>query len=297
MKRFYSNSLLSLLRFRRRSDYLHVGLLLSLCVHATLLAIKFSTAQPPINQANDVLEVALVNARTDAPPAEPNILAQQNLNAGGNADSGVASSPLPHTAAQSPNQIVLEALQKRQEELEAEQHRLLTQLESTRAVSTGNQPGQTADASDEVGPDDASQESLVLNAQISALKERVERYNKRPRQHFVGPSAKAVDYAEYVENWRARIELLGTEHYPDEARGKIYGKLQLTVYIKKNGELARIEINQPSEHPVLNLAAQRIVQLAAPFAPLPPAMAKSTDILAITRTWHFIDNQLSTQSP
>ena len=297
MKRFYSNSLLSLLRFRRRSDYLHVGLLLSICVHATLLAIQFNNARAPRNPPEDVLEVALVNARTTEAPAQPNILAQQNLNAGGNADSGVASSPLPHTAVQSPDQIVLEALQKRQEELEAEQLRLLTQLESTRAVPPDRLSGQTPDASDEAGPDDDSQDSLVLNAQISALKERIERYNKRPRQHFVGPSAKAVDYAEYVENWRARIELLGTEHYPDEARGKIYGKLQLTVYIKKNGELARIEINKPSEHAVLNLAAQRIVQLAAPFAPLPPAMAKSTDILAITRTWHFIDNQLSTQSP
>src|SRR3546814_161195 len=137
--------------------------------------------------------------------------------------------------------------------------------------------------SNDPGADARHQESLILNARISALKERIERYNTQPRRQFTGPSAKAVDYAEYVEAWRKKIELLGTEHYPDEARGKVYGSLQLTVYIRRDGSLERIEIDRPSNYPILNLAASRIVQLAAPFPPLPPAIAARTDVLAIDR--------------
>lgn len=280
-----------------RNDYLRIGMLASLCVHGALLAIHFSPPTPSTAASDSLLEVTLVNARTEDSPLNPQLLAQNQINGGGEARTGTASSPLPHTAAESADQIVLAALRTRQQELEAEQQQLYTQLQSRQKVlmarTLPDTSGETADS----GHDELSQESLILNAQISALKDRIERYNAQPRQHFSGPSATAVDYAEYVEAWRAKIELLGTEHYPDEARGKLYDKLQLTVYIKQNGDLDHIEINQPSKYPVLNLAAARIVQLAAPFAPLPPAMAKNTDILAITRTWHFIDNRLSTDLP
>jgi len=279
---------------QRRGGYLPFALALSLIVHAALLALRLGAA-PPAAMPASTLEVTLVNARTESAPADARLLAQQQVNAGGDAQSGTASSPLPRTAAESPDQIVLEALRKRQQELEREQQRLYDQLESSRAVPAPRKTPDLFQQSEDPGQDNLSQESLVLNARISALKERVERYNAQPRQQFVGPSARAADYARYVEAWRQKIELLGTEHYPEQARGKVYGKLQLTVYIKRNGDLLRIEVNQPSEHAVLNLAAQRIVRLAAPFAPLPPAVADRTDVLAITRTWHFINDKLTTE--
>ena len=36
-----------------------------------------------------------------------------------------------------------------------------------------------------------------------------------------------------------------------------------------------------------------IVQLAAPYAPFPPEMAKNTDVLEIIRTWQFRKNRYS----
>lgn len=279
---------------RRR---LYIAVALSLCVHAAVLAIRFIAPPPRPAVRDDVLEVALVNARTEAAPVAPTLLAQNQINAGGNAATGTAASPLPRTAESSPDQIVLAALRKRQQELENQQQRLYTQLQSLQKTPPARKSPDILQQSPDAGKDNLNQESLVLNAQISAIKERIELYNARPRQQFVGPSTKAVGYAQYVEAWRKKIELLGTEHYPDEARGKVYGTLQLTVYIAKNGDLIRMEINKPSEHAVLNLAAQRIVQLAAPFAPLPPEVAKTTDVLAITRSWHFINNQLNTETP
>ncbi len=279
-----------------RNDYLRLALVVSLAMHAAVLAVHFSHPAKLKTQAS-VLEVALVNAGSQAAPAQPKLLAQKQLNGGGQAASGQASSPLPRTAAESADEIVLAALRRRQEQLEAEQLRLYTQLLDRQKVRPERKQPDLFEESPDPGTDSRHQESLVLNAQISALKERIEHYNAQPRQQFSGPSAKAVDYAEYVEAWRQKIELLGTEHYPEAARGKMYGSLQLTVYIRKDGSLERAEIDRPSDQAILNLAAMRIIQLAAPFAPLPPSMTKNTDVFVITRTWNFVNQQLETTTP
>lgn len=283
-------------RPRAKGGYLPLALVLSVCTHAALVALHFHTPAEPVHSSSR-LEVTLVNARTETAPAQPQVLAQQQVNAGGDGGHGVASSPLPRTAADSPDQLVLEALRKRQAQLETEQEALYTQLQALQVVPEARKQPDLLQQSDAPGEDAVVQESLILNARINALKEQIERYNAQPRQQFVGPAAQEADYAQYVEAWRKKIELLGTEHYPPQARGKVYGTLQLTAYIKRNGDLLRIEITQPSEHAVLNLAAQRIVQLGAPFAPLPAAIADQTDVLAITRTWHFTHNRLSTETP
>ncbi len=61
----------------------------------------------------------------------------------------------------------------------------------------------------------------------------------------------------------------------------------VTVSIKADGALEKVEINRPSGHKLLDEAAVRIVKLSAPFAPFPADISKDTDILSITRTWTF----------
>jgi protein TonB len=286
-----------LLRVRLpRNDYLRVALVLSLAIHAGVLALRLTDAPasvPPVN----ALEVTLVNAHSQIAPLSPRILAQEQLDGGGEAAGGQAASPLPRTAAESPDEVVLAALRKRQEELEAEQQKLYMQLLSQQKAQPERPQPDVLQEADDAGTDTRDQESLIVNARISVLKDRIERYNAQPRKQFSGPSARAVDYAQYVEAWRQKIELLGTEHYPQEARGRVYGSLQMTVYIRKDGSVERTEIDRPSPHAVLNLAATRIVQLAAPFAPLPASIANDTDVFAITRTWNFMNQQLETLSP
>jgi len=91
-----------------------------------------------------------------------------------------------------------------------------------------------------------------------------------------------------VDDFRARIERVGTLNYPQEAKArKVYASLQLTVAIKADGEVESVEINRSSGHRFLDQAARRIVQLSAPFEPFPADIRKDTDILHITRTWTF----------
>lgn len=285
-----------LLRARRpRNDYLLFGLIVSLSVHGVALAIRLHAPAPAADPARP-LEIALVTMQTPQAPPDPQLLAQANLQAGGNdSDEGLNTTPLPRTTDQSTDDVILASLRKRQEQLEQEQQRLLEQMESELQVYLARENQETLQDSIEPGHDASDQDSLVLSSRIAALKERIERYNAKPRQRFIGASAQEDAYAHYLEAWRTKIEQLGTEHYPEQARGRVYGSLQLTVHIRKDGTLSHVDIERPSEHAILNLAAQRIVQLAAPFAPLPTAIAKDADILSITRTWHFQNEQLQTQ--
>lgn len=279
---------------RRRNDYLLIALAISLLVHMGILAWRFATHPP--KPSMPALEVALVNAQSDTAPAHAQIQAQQNLEGGGQDKKGVARSPLPRTG-QAADTVVLQAMRKRQQQLEQEQQRLLVQLQASRKAATPHQETHPDKTATDPGQDDKDQEGVIQNARIAALSRRVEAYNKEPRRAFVGPAAEASRYATYLDGWARRVESIGTQHYPDAARGHIYGTLRITITVRKDGSLAGFVIDQPSQYAVLNQAARRIVEMAVPFAPFPPDIARDTDELVITRTWHFVNDSLTTSSP
>jgi len=271
-----------------RRDHLGVALLLSVCLHGLLMAWQWQR-QPAAATAASTLEVVLVNAQSPSAPLRPEVIAQQPVDGGGDAEHGLATSALPRTVEQASSEHVLLALRQRRAELERQQRELLTQLFNKQHALDPDAPHAPPE---DLGDDSLQQEQRVLSARIAALKARLQQDNARPERQVPAPAAAQAAYAAYVEAWRLRIEQLGTEHYPFDARGRIYGSLQLTVHIHRDGSLARITVDRPSEHAILNLAAQHIVQLAAPFAPLPVELNR--DVLTITRTWHFTDQHLDT---
>lgn len=102
------------------------------------------------------------------------------------------------------------------------------------------------------------------------------------------------DFAYYLNSWRRKVERIGQLNYPQQARAEgIGGSLRLLVAIAPDGALNDVRVLQTSGHKLLDDAALRIVRLAAPYAPFPPAMKATTDILEIERTWRFLDSRLS----
>lgn len=111
-----------------------------------------------------------------------------------------------------------------------------------------------------------------------------------------GPRVRRVDAAlpqtnedaYYLAAWRREVERVGNLNYPEAARArKLYGSLRLLVAIAADGSLRDVRVLESSGHAVLDAAALNIVRLAAPYAPLPPAMRRETDVLEIVRTWQF----------
>ncbi len=271
-------------------DYLWLAVALSALIHLLLI---FWPARAPSPAPANSLDVALVNFSTDSAPLSPQLLAQLNLDGGGEHQQGQASNPLPLTDPNLPNQLVLEALRARQQSLEAEQQRLLGELESQDKVPLSTPSFEYIGASIEPGPDDHDLDPQVQNSQLAILREQIREQQRQPRYHYVGPSAKASEQAQYLDQWRQKIEQTGTRHYPKQNGEQLYGQLQMTAYIRRDGSLLRAQITEPSEQAALNLAARRIVELAAPFAPLPEQVAPGADVLVITRSWSFTHDRLS----
>lgn len=102
---------------------------------------------------------------------------------------------------------------------------------------------------------------------------------------------------DYLSRWKRQVETYGNEHYPEDlVSQKISGQLILAVTIDKEGHVMDIAIQQSSGNSKIDTAARRLVQLASPYPPFPPALATRFDQIVITRTWQFSSgHELSTR--
>lgn len=282
---------LALPRSLAHGNLLIAALAISIGLHAAVLAVRFVDPEfLKVRSTDPPLEIVLVNTKSETKPGKSQALAQVNLDGGGMHEAGLRSSPLP-AAMQVRDGDSLSAARDSVEQLEEEQRRLLA------AMKSGLRSLQREPAQQRTRKGAAADEAREQLARMEAvIDKQVSDYQARPRKHFFAPSTSEYRYARYVEDWRAQVEKIGNDHYPEEARGKHYGTLRMTVAVRKDGSLADTLIEQSSGSQVLDAAARRIVKLSAPFAPFPPEIAKDTDILEITRTWIFTNDQLATRS-
>ena len=263
---------------------------LSLALHAALLSMHFKFPDTLRWKAPDhSLEVVLVNAKSKERPAKAEALAQANLNRGGTVEDDLrAKTPLPLTEPRKPGKDLAEA-QRRQRSLEAQQAELLAKAREAQTrvpASAQRQPDIDNPGHQPSGRDlaDLSLAAMRLQAQIDR---QIQEYQKRPRKKFIGANVSEYRFAQYEEDWRVKIERIGTLNYPAEARGRVYGNLRLTVTIRPDGNVESVELDRSSGLKVLDAAAFKIVRMAGPFAAFPPNIRRDTDLLVITRTWFF----------
>jgi protein TonB len=263
-----------------------LSLAISVAIHALLLSIHFRFPDGRRLPVPNTLDVVFVNSKTKSKPLQREALAQANLDGGGNTDlDRRAKSPLPFERNADPGRDTTIAL-RRVRELEARQRQLLSQGNANTAVQTEESKPQT-DAQTKATGRDLETSALAIARMEAQLSRSIDEYNKRPRKQFVGARASEYRFAQYVEDWRQKIERIGNLNYPEGARGRVYGSLRLSISIDADGSLAAFEMERSSGHDVLDRAARRIVQMAAPFARFPDNIRRDTDILVITRTWHF----------
>ena len=277
----------------RHSRALHASVFVSLALHAGLLSVHFTFPEAfRWKSPSTSLDVILVNAKTKKAPVKADALAQANLDRGGNTDQAVrAKTPLPVTQPDDAGKTLAKA-QRRVQALEERQRKLMAQATRKPAPKVQEAPRKPKPKPEEkpaTGPSgrdlaDLSLAALKLQAQLDR---RVEAYQKRPRKKFIGARATEYRFAQYEEDWRMKVERIGTLNYPPEARGKVYGNLRLTVTIRPDGSVQSVELDRSSGLKVLDQAAYKIVRMAAPFAPFPANIRSDTDLLVITRTWFF----------
>ena len=300
---------------------------LSALLHLVVLSVHIvPMASEPAPRLSRSLDVVLVTARDTRPAPETDTHAQANLDRGGLAEHEARPStphpprtpaPAPEAVASAPQAVasapepVAPAPEPPPPERRAAtpapapaQHTVITRTgpdPDTRQAAPPRAPEPAAGAAPPAPPP-TSVSGLDLMSSIASVArseahiDRVlNQQSARPRTQYIGARAREHRFAQYLEDWRLKVERVGALNYPESARGNVYGSLLLSVVIRADGSVERIEVQRSSGHPLLDDAAVRIVELAAPFAPFPPDIRVDTDIIDITRTWTFTNtNQLRT---
>ena len=273
----------------RRVSAIGIAIGVSVAMHAVAMMVHFTFGSGRVTDNSPQLQIALVNAKSASKPAKADILAQVNLDGGGNTEKERrAKTPLPVLPNDTPRQNV--AVDSARAEVQENVTReMLTQLRSGVVVPVPEpKPITESEQTDSPTANEMMQrtlEAMRLEAQIAR---DMDAYQKIPRRKHIGAQAKEYRFARYVEDWRLKVERVGNLNYPEAARrNKLYGSLILTVFIRSDGSVEKVEVNKKSGQRILDAAATKIVEMAGPYAPFPDDIRRDTDILSITRTWTF----------
>ncbi len=281
-------------------DRLSITVLLAGILHAVAaLGVTFA---PEPEQAIDVsmLDVILVQTKSDTKTEKADFLAQANQQGGGDSDEKSRPSDLFSSNVPKPEDGIAPV------EVQAGAPTPQVRQESAPDVITVATSEQKIPARTEIREQAAldlpeAPELMERDAEMARLQAEISKtqqaYAKRPKLKFISANTQEYAYASYMQSWVARVERVGNINYPPEARERnLLGSLVLAVSIRRDGTIAKVELIQSSGESVLDDAAIRIVELAGPYSAVPDVPGDSYDILHITRTWQFLPGNVLTSN-
>ncbi len=270
-------------------DRLGFTLFLAAVLHALIiLGITFDLPSP--SELSRTLEITLASQPSETTPENADYLAQFDQEGSGTLDDKAAPSTPEETVFQDSeiNQVSpVEPAAPPPAPSAPEKLVTTTAPAPDKAVRTPPKPD-PVEAPQTLQRFDMSTLSQDIASLEAQLAEERQQYAKRPRVHRINAASTMRDKGAYYKDaWRRKVERIGNQNYPAEARSQgIYGNLRLLVAINRDGSLRDVQILESSGHAVLDNAAMRIVRLAAPYAPFTGELM-DIDVLEIIRTWRF----------
>jgi protein TonB len=270
-----------------------VALLLAAALHAlVILGVSFDIhrGQPP--EPERTLDITLVKPKPQPEkPLDPEFLAQVSQEGGAEvqAEERPTAPPSPPTIEPEPAPArEIERAGAPEPELQRPEPVLTAQRAPEQTVRRDPAPPVPAPSQPDIAQLLASTQQEI-DRLTSELDRRTLNASRNLRRKAINASTQEYKYASYLEAWREKVERIGNLNYPDEAkRKKLYGNLMLHVAVRADGSIEQIRVVRSSGHKVLDDAAVRIVELAAPYAPFPPDIRAEVEVLDITRTWQFL---------
>ena len=275
------------------NERLFTAFFITVLVHSAIIfGISFTVSPPKKHTSNQTLDIVLVKSEAEKPPEDADFLAQADQIGGGNVKE--KAKPTSKNPGETPSQG--NALENRPEVAPEPVPR---QVEKKSILSTVKPSKQKAKKLikkktpvPKKSPDLVADYVADLQQQIvdieAELDEQNKMYAKRPKAAYITASTRRTADAMYLKEWTRKIEDWGNLNYPDQARrNKLEGQLILTVALSPDGHIIDVRVSKSSGHKVLDDAAQRIVELAAPFAAVPKDVLQGNNRLVITRTWRF----------
>ena len=256
-----------------------------------ILGVTFSIAPPADSKTAPALDIILVQTKSPNDVKDADYLAQVSQQGGGKAAEKARPRELfsAPTLSSQPGIAKQSSAQQIQKQKHNEQLALLTQDDAEYVINTEQNSAKTED-NNIINESNTSRNTQTarLAAEIS---NSIEQQASIERTRYLNSSTKAFTPAKYMHEWINRVERVGNLNYPDQARRKkLSGTLILDVVINADGKLLKTDLRQSSGHQILDDAAKRIVQLAAPFSAFSKKLRKEADVIHITRSWEFLNN-------
>ena len=272
---------------------LQIALGLSVAAHAALLAVRFVDPESFNRVFQETpLEVILVNARTNERPDKARAIAQASLAGGGDLERGRATSPLPPSTFTAVGDSMEDA-QRQVEAMQQQQMLLLAQIKQQLASMPLPDPRAKGNPSESAAREEKRRQLVELLAEIER---RVNEENARPKKRYISPATREAAYAAYVDALRRKIEVRGTENFPESAGKKLYGELTMMVTVNHDGSILATDIVEGSGDRTLDRRAQAIVRSIGSFGKFTDAMRRQTDQIVLPSRFKFTrDETLETQ--
>jgi protein TonB len=265
-----------------RPTVMQIAFGVSIALHGLVLGIRIVDPQDFNRVFQDTpLEVVLVNARSQEAPTKAQAIAQARLAGGGEAEAGMATSPLPPSPTVAAGDAQEETHQK-MEQLIEEQEQLLEQTRKALALLPIPDPRKA-----NLTPEDRQQEEhrQQLLRQFAVIEKQIKQESARPRRRYLSPATEEKVYAIYMDSMRQRIESHGTSHMPTQNGRFLHGSLYINVVVAANGKVLEAKIMEGSGSRALDQRAVEIARSAGPFQQFTPDMRKLAD--EIEYTWRF----------
>lgn len=101
------------------------------------------------------------------------------------------------------------------------------------------------------------------------------------------PSTQESALASYMVGWRLRVERVGTDNFPLDQIGRITSRPIVEVSIDAGGALHGIVLRRSSGNSRLDESVLTILEMAAPFEPVPEAVLADSNMLRFAYEWDF----------
>jgi protein TonB len=265
-----------------------VFLVFAVALHALLFfGINFGVSLNPIPRLADTLDVVLVQWRSEDEPDQADYLAQASQKGGG--ETTEKTRPSEPVSGQLPTPQDGQDMQQAVAQLPAPQ----VDLQEIVAVETENATSLQQTIVEQVETERPNTAQLMQQSMdMASLQPEISRQgqwkSRLPKREFISANTKEYEFASYMSAWVSKVERVGNLNYPRELRNKkLHGDLVLTVGIHQNGTVESIDVRRSSGINEIDQAAIHIVQIAAPYSPLPDNITDRVDVLHITRTWRF----------
>ena len=275
------------------NESLITAFFITVMIHSAIIfGISFTVPDPKKQKSSQTLDIVLVRTHSEKTPEDPDFLAQADQIGGGNIKDKIkptsknpGEKPTEGNSLENKPKVAPTPVPKVVEKKSVLTTARASQKKAPKLIKKKKPVP-------EKSPDLIADYVADLQRQIidveAELDEQNKMYAKRPKATYITASTRRTPDAMYLKAWTKKIERFGNLNYPEEARRqKLEGQLILTVALSPDGHIINVSIKRSSGHKILDNAARRIVELAAPFAAVPKEVLQGNNRLVITRTWQF----------